>query len=109
MKNNRICNRRVRVESGINMNDRDYLENIFFLEQELSNMYSNLLTKVSNDYLYEDFFELFEDSKDISRDIYDLLFKNGWLEVEKASNVEINDLNSKLNGMLADIESALVK
>lgn len=105
MKNNRICNRRVRVESGINMNDRDYLENIFFLEQELSNMYSNLLTKVSNDYLYEDFFELFEDSKDISRDIYDLLFKNGWLEVEKASNVEINDLNSKLNGMLADIES----
>lgn len=105
MKNNRICNRRVRVESGINMNDRDYLENIFFLEQGLSNMYSNLLTKVSNDYLYEDFFELFEDSKDISRDIYDLLFKNGWLEVEKASNVEINDLNSKLNGMLADIES----
>lgn len=105
MKNNRICNRRVRVESGINMNDRDYLENIFFLEQELSNMYSNLLTKVSNDYLYEDFFELFEDSKDISRDIYDLLFKNGWLEVEKASNVEINDLNSKLNEMLADIES----
>lgn len=105
MKNNRICNRRVRVESGIKMNDRDYLENIFFLEQGLSNMYSNLLTKVSNDYLYEDFFELFEDSKDISRDIYDLLFKNGWLEVEKASNVEINDLNSKLNGMLADIES----
>lgn len=105
MKNNRICNRRVRVESGINMNDRDYLENIFFLEQGLSNMYSNLLTKVSNDYLYEDFFELFEDSKDISRDIYDLLFKNGWLEVEKASNVKINDLNSKLNGMLADIES----
>ena len=103
MKNNRVYNRRVKVESGIEMNDRDYLENIFFLEQNFSDMYSNLLSKVSNDYLYEDFFELFEDSKDISRDLYNLIFKNGWIELEKASDVEVTDIKSKLNNMLEDL------
>ena len=88
-KNRKIENPKVEVKEGMEMNDRDYLNNILILEKSLSNQYSLSLDEASNDYLYEDFFELLEDSKDASREIYNFIFEKGWYAIEKESENKI--------------------
>ena len=88
-KNRKIENPKVEVKDGMEMNDRDYLNNILILEKSLSNQYSLSLDEASNDYLYEDFFELLEDSKDASREIYNFIFEKGWYAIEKESENKI--------------------
>ena len=64
MNNNEIKNQKKEVPTGIEMNDRDYLNVVLELEKNMSNNYSIALNEASNDYLYEDFFTLLEDAKD---------------------------------------------
>ena len=40
MKENKICNIKVEVPSGIEMNDKDYLNSVLELEKNMSNNYS---------------------------------------------------------------------
>ena len=100
MKDNKISNPKKEVASGIEMNDKDYLTNILELEKNMSNNYSIALNEASNDLLYEDYFELFEDTKDAAREIYNLMFQNGWYSLEKAQETKIQE---KINCFEQDI------
>lgn len=91
MKNNEIKNLKMEVPMGIEMNDRDYLNSILELEKNMSNNYSIALNEASNDYLYEDYFTLLEDTKDAARDAYNLMFQYGWYTLEEAEEQKLND------------------
>ena len=91
MKNNEIKNSKKEVPTGIEMNDRDYLNVILELEKNMSNNYSIAINEASNDYLYEDYLALFEDTKDAAREAYNLMFKNGWYTLEEADEQKVND------------------
>lgn len=91
MKNNEIKNSKKEVPTGIEMNDRDYLNSILELEKNMSNNYSIALNEASNEYLYEDYFTLFEDTKDAARECYNLMFKNGWYTLEEAEEQKVNE------------------
>ena len=71
----------------------------------MSNNYSIALNEASNDELYEDFFSIFEDTKDMSRDIYNLMFKNGWYTLEKAEENKIQEKLSCFQSELNDLEN----
>lgn len=105
MKENKISNIKIEVPVGIEMNDKDYLTSILELEKNMSNNYSIALNEASNDELYEDFFSIFEDTKDISRDIYNLMFKNGWYTLEKAEENKIQEKLSCFQSELNDLEN----
>lgn len=94
MNNNEIKNPKKEVPTGIEMNDRDYLNSILELEKNMSNNYSIALNEASNDYLYEDYFTLFEDTKDAARECYNLMFQNGWYTLEEA---EENKVSKKID------------
>lgn len=91
MNNKEIKNTKKEVSSGIKMNDRDYLNSILELEKNMSNNYSIALNEASNDYLYEDYFSMLEDSKDMARELYNLMFENGWYTLEEVDDNKIND------------------
>lgn len=91
MKNNEIKNPKMEVPTGIEMNDCDYLKSVLELEKNLSNNYSIALNEASNDYLYEDYFTLFEDTKDAAREVYNLLFQYGWYTLEEAEEQKVNN------------------
>lgn len=105
MKENKISNIKVEVPSGIEMNDKDYLNSVLELEKNMSNNYSIALNEASNDELYEDFFSIFEDTKDMAREIYTLMFKNGWYTLEKAEENKIEEKLSCFQNELNDLES----
>lgn len=100
MKNNEIKNPKMEVPAGIEMNDRDYLNSILELEKNMSNNYSIALNEASNDYLYEDYFTLLEDSKDAAREAYNLMFQYGWYTLEEAEEQKVND---KINYFIKEL------
>lgn len=103
MNNKEIKNSQKEVPVGIKMNDRDYLNSILELEKNMSNNYSIALNEASNDYLYEDYFSMLEDSKDMARELYNLMFKNGWYSLEEIDNTKLNDKINSLEQKLIDI------
>lgn len=103
MKENKVGNRKVEVPTGIEMNDRDYLNSVLELEKNLSNDYSIALSEASNDDLYEDYFSMFEDTKDMARDLYNLMFKNGWYTLEKAPDSKIQEKLNCFQTELSDL------
>lgn len=105
MKENKICNMKVEVPSGIEMNDKDYLNSVLELEKNMSNNYSIALNEASNDDLYEDYFSLFEDTKDMARDLYNLSFKNGWYTLEKADDNKIQEKINCFQTEMNDLET----
>jgi spore coat protein CotF len=101
--NNEIKNPKKEVPTGIKMNDCDYLSSVLELEKNMSNDYSIALNEASNDYLYEDYFNMLEDTKDAAREAYNLMFQNGWYKLEEEKeekiNEKINCLEEKLNNL----------
>lgn len=101
----KVSNPKEKVPSGIEMNDMDYLNVLLTIEKNMSNNYSIALNEASNDYLYEDYFNLFEDTKDMGRDIYNLMFEKGWYSLEKAESKKIDEKISSLKKQLIDLEN----
>lgn len=94
MNNQKVENPKVEVPSTINMNDRDYTNNILEELKNMSNNYSIALNEMSCDKLYEDIFEQFENTKDMAREVYNAMFARGWYSLERA---EANKINEKYN------------
>ncbi len=103
MKNNEIKNPKTEVPTGMKMNDRDYLSSILELEKNMSNNYSIALNEASNDYLYEDYFTLLEDTKDAAREVYNLMFENGWYVLEEEEEQKVTDKIHCLEQKLIDL------
>ena len=103
MNNKEIKNSQKEVPSGIKMNDRDYLNSILEIEKNMSNNYSIALNEASNDYFYEDYFSMLEDSKDMARELYNLMFKNGWYSLEEIDNTKLDNKINTLEQKLVDI------
>lgn len=107
MKNNEIKNPKVEVQEGLKMNDCDYLTAVLELEKNMSNNYSIALNEASNDNLYEDYFTLFEDTKDAAREIYNLMFQNGWYTIETAEDNKINQKITCFEQQLTQVEDEI--
>ena len=103
--NKEIKNPKKEVPSGKKMNDRDYLNVVLELEKNMSNNYSIALNEASNDYLYEDYFTLLEDTKDAAREAYNLMFEYGWYSLEEAEEEKVNQKISCLEEKLKEIET----
>ncbi len=103
--NKEIKNPKKEVSSGKEMNDSDYLNVVLELEKNMSNNYSIALNEASNDYLYEDYFTLLEDTKDAAREAYNLMFEYGWYTLEEAEKEKINQKISCLEEKLREIET----
>lgn len=94
--NQKIENPKVEVPEGIEMNDRDYLNVLLELEKDISNNISIALNEASNDSLYEHFFNILESSKNMGRELYNLMFKMGWYSLEASEQQKIQTKYSEL-------------
>ncbi len=104
MKNKKVGNPKKEVAETKSMNDKDYLNVVLELEKNMSNNYSIALSEASNDILYNEYFDLFEDTKDMARELYEVMFQNGWYELEEAAtdkiNQKITDMEKELNQLI---------
>lgn len=94
MNNNKISNTKVEVSKGVEMNDKDYINSVLSTLKEMSKNYVQAMTEASNEVLYEEYFNMFNNISKLQRNVYEIMFQKGWYTLEEA---EENKINQKLN------------
>ena len=95
--NNEIKNEKVQVPNGVEMNDKDYLNSLLSCLKEMTKNFATAMTEASNDNLYEKYEEMFEDVSEMQREVYEVIFQNGWYVLEKADTNKITKKYNLLN------------
>ncbi len=98
--NNKIGNKKVEVPETKEMNDKDYITTMLTIEKAMVKDYATALTEASNNDLYNDYLDMFNDVSNLQRDIYNLMFKKGWYQLEMAQD---NKIEEKLNCLTNEI------
>ena len=95
--NNKICNPKTEVPTGIDLNDKDYLENLLTNLKWLSKNMVVVLTECSNEYLFKEYQKIFDNIIKYQREVFELMFKLGWYSLEKAPTTKVNEKLKMLN------------
>ena len=100
---NMISNPKTEVPTGNSLNDKDYLNCLLSTLKEMVKNYSVAMTEASNENLYNNYKELFDRYSKLQRDVYELMFRNGWYCLEKAEMQKINSKIKMLSQELTDL------
>lgn len=104
MNNNQISNPKKEVSSGINLNEKDYLSSFLSCLKEMEKNYVVAITEASNENLYKKYLSVFLEVASLQRDVYELMFRNGWYVLEKADNSKINQKYQTLSNCFSELE-----
>ena len=104
MNNNQISNQKTQVPTGIALNDKDYLNCLLSSLKEMVKNYAVVLTEASNEVLYNNYKTMFDDYSSLQRDVYELMFRKGWYNLEKADTQKISNKIQMLSQEINDLE-----
>ena len=102
--NNKISNTKTEVPETTEMNDKDYISTILEIEKAMVKKLAVVLTEASNDDLYSDYYDMFDDISSLQREIYNLMFKKGWYCLEVAEENKITQKLGTLQQELPQLE-----
>ena len=85
------------------MSEEDILNDILLSEKSISNSYSVAINEMSNKYLYKKVMDIFEDTKDIARDIFNLMFSKGWYTLTPEEENKITKSYNKYSDKLKEL------
>ena len=101
MNNNQISNPKAEVNSGISLNDKDYITCLLTTLKEMSKNYVVAMTEASNEELYNIYKDSFLNIISLQREVYELMFRKGWYVLE---NVDVSKINTKYNTLLQEYQ-----
>lgn len=101
---NKICNQKTEVSTGKSLNDKDYINSLLSSLKEMVKNYSTALTEASNENLYKSYKAMFDNYISLQREVYELMFRNGWYCLEKAETQKIDSKIQMLNQELTDLD-----
>ena len=94
-QNQKIQNPKVEVPNTPQLNDRDYCDMILNTCKKMVTSYATALNECSNDTWYHDLFKIFQETSEMQRRMYNLMFKNGWYSVEAETPQKIQQAVQK--------------
>ena len=104
MNKNKVSNTKVEVPKGVEMNDKDYINSVLSTLKEMSKNYILAMTEASNEYLYEEYFNMFNSISKLQRDVYEIMFQKGWYSLEEADEMKINQKLNMLTTEYNDLD-----
>ena len=104
MNNNKIANPKTETPTGIKMNDKDYLTCLLTILKEMQKNYATAMTEASNESLHKSFSSIFTAISELQREVYELMFQNGWYVLEKAEAQKISQKSQTLAQEYQDLE-----
>ena len=105
MDNNKICNPKVDVPTGINLNDKDYISCLNSCLKEMTKNYVTAMTEASNEKLFEIYKSIFCEFLSLQREVYQLMFRKGWYVLEALPTQKIMEKFNTLNQEYVDLTS----
>lgn len=103
--NNQIKNEKVNVPTGKTLNDKDYMNSLLSSLKEIVKNYATALTEASNEFLYDEYKNMFDIYSKLQRDVYELMFRKGWYVLEVAEQNKINSKFQALSQEFTDLNS----
>ena len=97
--NNQVCNPKVEVANGINLNDKDYINCLLCSLKELAKNYTIAMTEASNESLYNVIKQSFDNIISLQREVYEVMFRKGWYILEKE---DLNKISTKYNTLATE-------
>ena len=96
--NNKVQNPKIELDSSIEMNDENYLNDILETEKNMSVNFTYALNEASNETLFNEIYEMFKQIKEAQRNLFELSFRKGFYTLEKAETNKIyEEYNTLLN------------
>lgn len=96
MANNKICCDETKVEATLDLNDRDYLNDILYNEKTITVNTATALTEASNEKLQKEIFNIFETVKNIQAETYELAWNLGWYTLEESQDTKVKQKEKEL-------------
>lgn len=87
--NNQITNPKQEIPTGMNLNDKDYINLLLSCLKEMTKNYATSLTEASNENLYKKYKEMFDTYSSLQREVYELVFRKGWYALEQAETKKV--------------------
>ena len=105
MNNNQISNPKVEVPTGKTLNDKDYLNCLLSSLKEMTKNYAIALTEASNEALYNEYLNMFNEYSRMQREVFELMFRKGWYVMEQAPLDKITTKFQILNQEYTDLNA----
>lgn len=103
MNNNEIKNQKVEVPKGMNLNDKDHLGDLLSALKCIEKDYVIAMTEASNEHLYQSFSTMFSEIAKMQREVFELMFRKGWYQLEKAESTKIDQKAQMLSVELSNL------
>ncbi|WP_181349567.1 spore coat protein [Thalassobacillus sp. CUG 92003] len=94
----KIQNPETSVPKTPEMNERDFINDQLTTEKYMTSAYNVALNEASNAQLYQDLVTIFKETQDCQRNLYNLMFKNGWYSLEQAQQSKIQQAYQQFSG-----------
>ncbi|KHD84947.1 spore coat protein [Heyndrickxia ginsengihumi] len=85
----KIQNPKTQVPESPTMNDRDLANDLLSMEKYMTASYSTALNEASHDSLYQDLLSIFTETQNQQRQLFELMFQQGWYSLEAADQQKI--------------------
>ena len=89
------------VPKGIELNEKDYCVCLLSTLKDMEKNYVIAMSEASNEWLYDNYKNTFLNISDLQRRLYELMFENGWYQLE---TVDKSKLNEKYNNLTGDYQ-----
>ena len=86
-----IKNPKTEVSKGMSLNEKDYLTSLLTSLKNMEKNYCIAMTEASCEELYQKHLETFLNISAMQREVYELMFLNGWYVLEKAESNKMQD------------------
>lgn len=86
---NKIQNPAVQLQKTPDMNDRDFINDMLATEKYMTWAYSTALNETSYSDLYQDVLDIFTETQNCQRELFEIMFKKGWYGFEAADQQKL--------------------
>ena len=100
----KINNPELEVPTGIEINDKDIVNSLLGTVKTLVKNYATAMTEASNDSLYQEYKNAFDDLAELQRETFEVQFRNGWYVLEEADGEKVGEKYNKLCQSFHELE-----
>lgn len=93
----KVGNEVMEVPKGIELNEKDYCTCLLSTLKDMEKNYVIAMTEASNDWLFEQYKAIFLEISNLQRELYNLMFKKGWYQLEVVDSKKLNEKYSMLD------------
>ncbi|MBY0124193.1 spore coat protein [Bacillus sp. S/N-304-OC-R1] len=96
--NQKIQNPETQIPKTPQMNERDFTNDLLSTEKYMTASYCTYLNEASHQSLYQDVLNIFTETQNQQRELYNLMFRKGWYKLEAADQQKMQQSYQQFQG-----------